>query len=886
MFDDAAIAVVAERVGAGVAAVVGDAATPVAGVDLLSDAEWEVWARCALLGGGALRDTRLAPRSSGGGGELVRQAALRDAPPQAPALLRDRGDASSRGWLGGGALRDTRLAPRSSGSGGELVRGEVLLGELLARAVARYPDNTAVEDGRRQLTYREFDDWVSFTARALRERGLGRGDVIAVEIPRSIESVVALWAVTRIGATCVPVDVTYPAARLERVVQVIGARVIGPDAVPAQPTGTVAPEPLTPMRPDELAYIITTSGTTGTPNVVGVPHRGVHRVASLGDVVTTDRVGMAISPGFDATFHDMLLPLATGAALVVVPAEVSGGRDLTDFLRAQRVSVFTATPSVMRTLTPAALTDLRAVYIGGEALTADLADTWSHTAQVINIYGPTETTVTVSTSHHTTGQHIRLGRPRPGIGAFLLDRMLRPTPPGVVGELYIAGTGVARGYLGDAALTAARFVAGPGGQRLYRTGDLMRLDPAADQLVYVGRADRQIKIRGQRVEPAEIDAVLTTAGAERAATVLRDGPVGPALVSYVVSPDTSSDRLWAACRRTLPRHMVPARIVVVDQLPLSGAGKLDERRLPEPQWSRSRRAPGTPVDQAVIAAFDEVLGVEAGMDDDFFALGGNSLALLSLRDALAGNGIDVSAAQLFTHPTPADIVELLDSGSADDRVVRLSQSTDGTPVWCVHTAAGVVEQFRPLAEALASPVFGLQLPELIDATRDMPDTVAALAARHVATLREVQEHGPYRLVGWSLGGVIAHEIARQLVEAGEEVTQLVLLDPRTPAELGRVPDDELHATHPLRAAAQQRDPEAVRRFDERSATMAQAARDYQLTPVAVGRTCYVAATDNPDPDAWGRAVGPVEVVAAGATHAALGEPETLRRIARLLEEEL
>ncbi|MCF3940187.1 amino acid adenylation domain-containing protein [Gordonia sp. GW1C4-4] len=922
LFDDAAIAVVAERVGAGVAAVVGDAATPVAAVELLSEAEWGDWSRYAsspsgseatrpAVGGGT-DATRPAVGGASSGGRVDRGAsrgriettagsegrwsryasspsgseATRPAVGSGSEATRPAVGASSEATRPAVGARPEAAFPRASGLDRQVGKGSPpLLGELLTRAVARYPDNIAVDDGRRRLTYREFDDWVSVTARALRERGLGRGDVIAVEIPRSIESVVALWAVTRIGATCVPVDVTYPAARLDRVVAVTGARVIGPDAVPARPTELVAPEPLTPMRPDELAYIITTSGTTGTPNVVGVPHRGVHRVASLGDVVTTDRVGMAISPGFDATFHDMLLPFAAGATLVVVPADVSGGRDLTDFLRAQRVSVFTATPSVMRTLTPAVLTDLRAVYIGGEALTADLADTWSHTAQVINIYGPTETTVTVSTSHHTTGERVRIGRPRPGIGAVLLDRMLRPTPPGVVGELYIAGTGVARGYLGDAALTAARFVAGPDGQRLYRTGDLMRLDVAADQLVYVGRTDRQIKIRGQRVEPAEIDAVLTAAGAERAATVLRDGPVGPALVSYVVSPGASSDRLWAACRRTLPRHMVPARIVIVDQLPLSGAGKLDERRLPEPQWSRSRRAPGTPVEQAVIAAFDEVLGVEAGMDDDFFALGGNSLALLSLRDALARNGIEVSAAQLFTHPTPADIVDLLDAGTGDDRVVRLSQTTDGTPVWCVHTAAGVVEQFRPLAEALASPVFGLQLPELIDASRDMPDTVAALAARNVATLREVQEHGPYRLVGWSLGGVIAHEIARQLVDAGEEVTQLVLLDPRTPAELSTVPDDELHATHPLRAAAEVRDPEAVARFDARSATMAQAARDYELTPVAVGRTCYVAAADNPDPDAWGRAVGPVEVVPADATHAGLGEPDTLRRIARLLEEE-
>lgn len=761
-----------------------------------------------------------------------------------------------------------------------------MLGELLTRAVARHPDKIAVDDGHRRLTYREFDDWVSVTARALRERGRARGDVIAVAIGRSIESVVALWAVTRIGATCVPVDVTYPAARLERVVEVTGAALTGPDDVPHQPTEPVAPEPLTPMRPDELAYVITTSGTTGAPNVVGVTHRGVHRVASLGDVIASDRVGMAISPGFDATLHDMLLPLAAGATLVVVPADVAGGRGLTDFLREQQVSVFTATPSVMRTLDSDALDALRMVYIGGEALTTDLADTWAQVAQVINIYGPTETTVTVSTSRYPLGGPARIGRPRPGIGALVLDPMLRPTPPGVVGELYVGGTGVARGYLGDSALTAARFVAGPDGQRLYRTGDLVRLDRSGE-LVYVGRADRQIKIRGQRVEPAEIDAVLVDAGAARAATVLRDGPVGPSLVSYVVSPTVSGDDLRVACRAVLPRHMVPSRVVVVAELPLTGAGKLDEKRLPEPEWSAAGRAPAGGTESAVLEAFSAVLGVEVGVDDDFFAVGGNSLALLSLRDEIARRaGVTLAAAELFTHPTPADIATLIETPQyGDDRVVRLSQTTDGAPVWCVHTAAGVVEQFRPLADALASPVFGLQLPELLDATRDMPDSLPALAARHVATLRQVQAHGPYRLVGWSLGGVIAHEIARQLVEAGEDVTQLVLLDPRTPAELGTVSDDELHAAHPLRAAVQDRDPDAVQRFDERSAMMAQAARNYRLTPVSVGRTCYVAAADNPDPQAWGRLAGPVEVVAAGTTHAGLGEPETLRRIARLLEEE-
>ncbi|MDL9948870.1 amino acid adenylation domain-containing protein [Gordonia sp. ABSL11-1] len=863
LFDESMIRVIGDRMRAAVEVVVGDAGRSLASVDLLTPGEREFVERAA--GGGPF--------------ETLASSLLGDREADAGSLLGDRE-----------ADEDSVLGDREADG---TDRGEGLLSDILASAVAWYPGRTALDDGRRQLTYREFDDWVSLAARTLRTRGLGADSVVAVVIPRSIESVVALWAVSRIGGVCVPVDVTYPAARLEQIVAATRATLIMPDDLPPQPADAVVPEPITRVSPDALAYIITTSGTTGTPNIVGVPHRGLHRVAELGDVVGDDRVAMAISPGFDATFHDMLLPLATGATLVVVPAAVSGGRDLTGFLRDRGVTVFTATPSVMRTLDADDIASLRLVYIGGEALTADLAGAWSRVAQVINIYGPTETSVTVSTGRYTEGGDVRIGRPRPGIGALVLDPMLRPVPPGVVGELYVAGTGVARGYLGDPALTSASFIARPDGRRCYRTGDLVRWDPGTGELVYVGRADRQVKIRGQRVEPAEIDTVLMNAGANRAATVLRDGPIGPALVSYVVSPASSTDVLLRACRALLPRHMVPSRIVLVPELPLTGAGKLDEKQLPLPEWSRSRRAPATPAEQSVVEAFEAVLGVEIGMDDDFFAAGGNSLALLSLRDELSRRtGITVSAPQLFSHPTAHEMAELIAAPGtvSGDRVVRLSPSevSDGQPVWCVHTAAGVVEQFRPLADALVSaPVLGLQLPELLDPSRDMPNTLSELAARHVAALRAVQPNGPYRLVGWSLGGVIAHEIARQLVEAGEEVALLVLLDPRTPATLSGVPDDELREQHPLRAAAEQRDPESVRRFDERSATMTQAARSYDLRPVPVGKVLYVAARENPDPHAWGRTVGGrVEVVDVDATHALLGDPGVMGRIARVVEEEL
>ncbi|MFE0747832.1 amino acid adenylation domain-containing protein [Gordonia sp. NPDC058843] len=790
---------------------------------------------------------------------------------------------------------------------------EPLLAELFTEAVATFGDRPGIADESRSLTYRELDAWVSVTARALRARGLGAGDPVAVVIPRSIESVVAIWAVSRIGGVCVPVDVTYPAARIDHVVAGAGASVITPADIPAQPTEPVVTEPVTSVSRDALAYIITTSGTTGTPNIVGVTHRGIHRVASLGDVEPTDRIAMAISPGFDATFHDMLLPLAAGATLVVVPAEIAGGDDLTRFLDETGVSVFTATPSVVRTLRPAAIGALRLVYIGGEALSADLASTWSEYAQVLNIYGPTETTVTVATSAYRRGDPIRLGHPRPGIGAEVLDAQLRHVPPGVVGELYIGGTGVARGYLGDPVLTAATFVAGADGGRRYRTGDLVRWDRDTGELVYVGRADRQVKIRGQRVEPAEIDAVIMRAGADRSVTVLRQGPVGPALVSYVVSPSVPSAELQAACRSSLPRHMVPSRILALAELPLSGAGKIDARRLPEPTWSSSVREPGTDTEAAVLDAFRTVLGhpatgdhavedgigMHVGMDDDFFAAGGHSLALLQLRDELARRtGRILDASDLFGHRTPAEIARLLDDPAGADapaqRVVSLSpdESARRPAVWCVHTAAGIAEPFRALGDTLRSAsVFGLQLPELVLAGRELPPTLEGIAALHVEAIRASQPQGPYRLVGWSVGGVIAHEIARMLVDLGEDVALLVLLDPRTPAELATVGDEELAvADHPLQAVAEQHDPEAVRRFEDRTRQLAAAARSYDLQPVAVGKVVYVAAHDNPNPEAWSRAVDPdgrdiVDVMHAGATHAQLGNSDVMARVARRIEEE-
>ncbi|MGC4934077.1 amino acid adenylation domain-containing protein [Gordonia sp. DT30] len=758
-----------------------------------------------------------------------------------------------------------------------------LLADFWTRTVQRYPELLAVDDGARALTYRAADDWISVTARALRARGLGAGDAVAVAIPRSVESMIAFWAVTRIGATCVPIDVGYPEGRIKRVIAAAGATRIGLADIPARPDAAVEPEAVTRVSADALAYVITTSGTTGVPNAVGVSHRGLWRLAHSADTPGTvlDRVAGLSSPGFDATIFDLLAPVLTGGTHVVVPAELTGGSDLTAWLARLATTTFFATPAVLATLDPRALTSLRAVFVGGEAVPRDLLDQWTGAATVTSVYGPTETTVFATGGPHRRGDQVGIGHPLPGTGALVLDSMLRPCPPGMPGELYLAGDGLARGYLGNAGLTASRFVAGPDGRRLYRTGDLVRWDPRGTGLHYLSRIDRQVKIRGQRVEPAEVDAVLRSAGAGQAATLLVSGPAGDVLVSYVVG-DVDVARLRAACATMLPRHAVPSQIVVVDELPLTGAGKLDAARLPEPTWTQSRRAPVTPTETAVVEAFSSVLGEAVGMDDDFFAAGGTSLALLRLRDEIVDRtGLGVSAAGLFAASTPAGVVDLL-TRPTDDAVLELSDAAEGPIVWCVHPASGLAADYRPLAEVWPGHrVLGLQLPGLEDAAaQDM--SFERLVDAHVATIRRRQPVGPYRLVGWSLGGVLAQEIARRLGGDGgvDDVELLALLDSYVPAHM---PADagELDAS-----VVGHVDPELLAAYEQRVEALVASVRAHRPAPVRVGKAVYVAAAGSDGYRAWEPLLGEIRVVTVPAAHHEFGKPEVMEAIGELLTPEL
>ncbi|WP_288338383.1 non-ribosomal peptide synthetase [uncultured Gordonia sp.] len=779
-----------------------------------------------------------------------------------------------------------------------------LLHDILDAAVRRHANVMAVGDGVRHLTFAELDDWVSVTARSFADRGVRVGDRVGLLIDRSVEWVVAWWAVSRLGAVIVAVDVDHPAARIEKTLALAQARPVTRHDIPPQPHGPVTPVPAQRVSPDALAYIITTSGTTGTPSAVAVTHRGLHRCTRVSGISVLDRVAFTTGPAFDASIMAILSAVGAGAALVVAPSTVRAGNQLTAWLRDVSATVILGTPSVMQTVDPAALPSMRRVFVGGEALPRTLADQWSAHTEVDNVYGPTEATVWVTGAPYRSDEPNRIGYPLPGIGTIILDRRLRPVAPGVVGELYVAGTGLARGYLGDPGKTAARFVAGPGGERLYRTGDLVRWDRRGGGLIYVGRVDRQIKIRGQRVEPAEIDAVLLGSGAAQAATVVRPGPAGAALISYVVGDAVDVEQMRRAAGRMLPRHMVPAQIIAVVALSHTSAGKLDDAALPSPHWSRSGRAPATAHEHAVCAAFESVLGMPVGMDDDFFDAGGNSLALIALRDEIERRtGLRISVAELFAHATPAGVVAGSDR-LLEHRVVELSAESaarkamvgESAPLWVVHTVTGIVTDYAPLAHAMPHRrVLGVQLPELLDTAHAMPESLAAIAARHVTAIRERQPDGPYRLIGWSYGGVLAHEIARQIVESGGEIALLVLLDPRTPAEVAAaelegVADDDAARLDDLLQPLAAADPDLAATVTHRIGIVVDGLRRHQPSSVTAGRVLYLASNDGGmDVDvkrqAWAPYLdGDVEVIETGRAHADLGGPASMRQIAELLEE--
>ncbi|MEU5534697.1 amino acid adenylation domain-containing protein [Streptomyces sp. NPDC020362] len=691
------------------------------------------------------------------------------------------------------------------------------LPRLFEDQAARSAARTAVVFEGEQVTYGELNARANRLARRLVDHGVGPERLVGLALPRSVELVVAVLAVLKAGGAYLPLDPGQPAERLRLMTEESAPDVVltldGTTELPggfprialrAEPSGT--PDPGAGddlgdrgLRPGHPAYVLYTSGSTGRPKGVVVPHEGiVNRLAWMQDayrLTPEDRVLQKTPAGFDVSVWEFLWPLLQGATLVV--ARPDGHRDpayLAALIAAERVTTVHFVPSMLRTFldepAAAACTSLTRVICSGEALPAELAARCLATldAGLHNLYGPTEASVDVTAWRCDGGDTVPIGRPVWNTRTYVLDSALRPVPIGVTGELYLGGRQLARGYLAQPGRTAERFVAdpyGPPGARLYRTGDLARLrhDGA---LEYAGRTDDQVKLRGQRIEPGEVAAVLERHPAVRhAEVVLRENR----LVGYVVpapGEDTDPQALRKHTAAHLPDAMVPSAVVVLDRLPLTPNGKLDRRALPAPAPPSTdpAGAPRSPREEVLCGLFADILGLDRiGVHDDFFDLGGHSLLAARLigrvREVL---GVETGIRTLFTAPTVAAFAERLGEapGGGLDVVLPLRPTGRRAPLFCVHPAAGLGWCYSGLLRHLGRehPVYALQSRGLDGASgTPVPGaTLEDIADDYAAQIRQVQPHGPVHLLGWSFGGVLAHRLATRLQSRGEEVALLAILD--------------------------------------------------------------------------------------------------------------
>ncbi|GGM50627.1 hypothetical protein GCM10012275_21840 [Longimycelium tulufanense] len=617
------------------------------------------------------------------------------------------------------------------------------LAAAFADQVARTPEATAVVFEDVHLTYAELDQRAEALARRLRARGAGPERFVAVAVPRSAELMVALLGVLKSGAAYLPVDLDYPADRVAFMLADSGARIVVTTAatagrLPEVPglerldlgeTEDVAEVPGEPAAPDHPAYLIYTSGSTGRPKGVVITHRAINnRLAWMQGqygLGADDRVLQKTPSSFDVSVWEFFWPLVQGATVVL--ARPDGHRDplyLAGLIRAEGVTTMHFVPSMLAAFLQALRADdaswaasLRRVFSSGEALTGDVARGWRELTSrsgkgpvpLHNLYGPTEAAVDVTWFPYTGGNDLAvpIGWPVWNTRLSVLDSFLRPVPDGVPGELYLAGVQLARGYHGRPGLTADRFVADPfgaPGERMYRTGDLVRR--RADGAVeYLGRTDRQVKIRGNRIELGEIEAALSgQPGVARAVVTVRDG----ALVGYVVpaggTPD--SEALRSALVDVLPATMVPSAVVVLDELPLTPSGKLDQNALPAPVAAGTAgggRAPRDDRERALCEVFATILGRSAvGVDDDFFVLGGDSITSIAVATQARERGLTISPRDVFDRRTPAALAAATETTNAPHNGATPTEQRSGmgepTVAVPVTEARRVVEILRAVVD--------------------------------------------------------------------------------------------------------------------------------------------------------------------------------------------
>lgn len=746
----------------------------------------------------------------------------------------------------GQRLDEIQLAPRPASQStlgtrephSQEISGAASIPEAFALAATKYSDAVALQMGAESMTYGELDRASDELAAHVLTFGVPRGARIGVYLEPSLERIISYLAILKSGASYVPLDPSSPTQRTAQLIAEAELHTIltttqllqdvpahhSPhvcvDVLARSDQGSQDAIPSFPRTgPEDLAYVIFTSGSTGQPKGVMIPHRGVLRLVTDPDYVALNqdtRLLHLASPTFDASTFEIWGPLLNGGVCVLSPARVPSISELSNLIRKNAINTLWLTSSWFNAIVDEAATILapvRQLLVGGERLSVPHVTRALQAlpnTQLVNGYGPTENTTfsccyNIPRTLDPNAGSVPIGRPIQGDFAIILDTRQQPTAPGVPGELCVGGRGLALGYLNDAALTTERFILDPlqptSRRLVYRTGDRVRLLPSGD-LEFLGRMDRQLKIRGFRVEPGEIEHVMMQhpTVAQVYLTRRKSGnPMSSELVAYVRAEgdhaiSTADLRQFLSTR--LPDYMIPSYCISVSSFPRNASGKIDEDSLPDPTETNDRTPgsfvhPETDMQKRLAVLWQAVLDRDRiGIDDNFFEIGGHSLLAVRLVAQLeAALGISLPLAILFDAPTIATLatrVETLDPSTQRSTVLPIRGAQHALPFVCVPPGGSSVYHFSNLARYLPPEVsvYGTQ-PLGVEYAEAPQQSVEEMASRYIADLRQIQPDGPYYLGGRCFGAFVAFEMAQQLVRQGSEIGLLVLMDPSAPPGLSR-----------------------------------------------------------------------------------------------------
>ncbi|MDB5017156.1 MAG: dhbF 1 [Mucilaginibacter sp.] len=694
---------------------------------------------------------------------------------------------------------------------------------FLNKCAVQFSDKVALKFHGRELTYKYLYESSNKLAKLLIDNHVKTGDIVGLALDRSPEMIIALLAILKSGAAYVPLDPQYPKDRIEFMLENSAAKILLTskkyhnhfyscaseilieDAFAKFDLYT-SEEPEVAVDGNDLAYILYTSGSTGKPKGVQIRHYNlVNFLLSAKNepgINANDRLLSVTTISFDIFGLELFLPLISGAQLILTNSETAkDGRLLLDLVKSEQISIMQATPYTWRMMLEAGWDTLLPLKVitGGEALAKDLASRLiGKVGSLWNMYGPTETTIYSTIKHITSAEDITIGKPMDNTQVYILNESLTQVVAGAVGEIFIAGDGVAKGYLNRPDLTEERFIDDPFREnigKMYRSGDLGRINENGE-IECLGRIDHQVKIRGFRIELEEIENVLLKQADIKQAVVIarEDMPGEPRLVAYAVLKNAGDDNhksltsAWQnALLDKLPEYMVPDDFVLMPSIPITPNGKIDRKALPKPDHNLITRegeyvAPRTDVEKQVAEVWEELMGIQKiSIFDNFFELGGRSLVAVQIMARIEKiTGKRLPLATLFEHSTIEKLSLRLNVDAKSitwESLVPIKPQGTKMPLYIVHGAGLNVLLFNALAMNMDKdqPVYGLQAKGLNGIDEPL-DVMEEIAANYIAEIIAQNPTGPYALAGYSLGGTIAYEMAHQLIAMGKQVKVLAVFD--------------------------------------------------------------------------------------------------------------